>query len=107
MRGWCAAGRWTASCAAPCWCRARRAWDSAGASLAGWATLPVLLAGFFLFIAALGCILPNASAMSLAHSGHRAGTASALMGTLQFRWERWRAPRSACGMTARRCRWRW
>lgn len=56
----------------------------AGASLAGWATLSVLLAGFFLFIAALGCILPNASAMSLAHQGHRAGTASALMGTLQF-----------------------
>ena len=43
----------------------------AGASLAGWATLPVLLAGFFLFIAALGCILPNASAMSLAHRPSR------------------------------------
>ncbi|MCZ3114703.1 hypothetical protein NYZ21_19910, partial [Acinetobacter baumannii] len=34
--------------------------------------------------AALGCIMPNASALSLAHQGHRAGTASALMGTLQF-----------------------
>ncbi|KWR91370.1 Bcr/CflA family multidrug efflux MFS transporter [Cupriavidus sp. IDO] len=56
----------------------------AAAALAGWAVLPVLLAGFFVFIAALGCITPNASALALAHQGHRAGTASALMGTLQF-----------------------
>ncbi|AQV97669.1 MULTISPECIES: Bcr/CflA family multidrug efflux MFS transporter [Cupriavidus] len=54
------------------------------AALAGVAVLPVLLAGFFVFIGALGCVSPNASALSLAHQGHRAGTASALMGTLQF-----------------------
>ncbi|WP_354686161.1 Bcr/CflA family multidrug efflux MFS transporter [Cupriavidus necator] len=54
------------------------------AALAGVAVLPVLLAGFFVFIAALGCVNPNASALALAHQGHRAGTASALMGTLQF-----------------------
>lgn len=56
----------------------------AAAVLAGVAPLPVLLAGFFLFIASLGCILPNASALAMAEQGHRAGTASALMGTLQF-----------------------
>ncbi|BDB27154.1 Bcr/CflA family drug resistance efflux transporter [Cupriavidus sp. TA19] len=54
------------------------------AALAGLATLPVLLASFFVFIGALGCVTPNASALALAHQGHRAGTASALMGTLQF-----------------------
>lgn len=54
------------------------------AAIAGLAALPVLVAGFFLFIAGLGCINPNASALALAHQGHRAGTASALMGTLQF-----------------------
>ncbi|UIF90485.1 Bcr/CflA family multidrug efflux MFS transporter [Cupriavidus sp. UYPR2.512] len=54
------------------------------AAFAGVAVLPVLLAGFFVFIGALGCVSPNASALSLAHQGHRAGTASALMGTLQF-----------------------
>ncbi|MDF3834038.1 Bcr/CflA family multidrug efflux MFS transporter [Cupriavidus basilensis] len=56
----------------------------AAAVLAGVAPLPVLLAGFFVFIASLGCILPNASALAMAQQGHRAGTASALMGTLQF-----------------------
>ncbi|MFJ1255336.1 Bcr/CflA family multidrug efflux MFS transporter [Cupriavidus sp. CuC1] len=56
----------------------------AAAVLAGLAPLPVLLAGFFVFIASLGCILPNASALAMAQQGHRAGTASALMGTLQF-----------------------
>ncbi|WP_423739672.1 MFS transporter, partial [Cupriavidus basilensis] len=56
----------------------------AAAVLAGLAPLPVLLAGFFVFIASLGCILPNASALAMDRQGHRAGTASALMGTLQF-----------------------
>lgn len=56
----------------------------AAAALAGVLVLPVLLAGFFVFIGALGCITPNASALALTHQGHRAGTASALMGTLQF-----------------------
>jgi DHA1 family bicyclomycin/chloramphenicol resistance-like MFS transporter len=56
----------------------------AAAALAGVLVLPVLLAGFFVFIGSLGCITPNASALALTHQGHRAGTASALMGTLQF-----------------------
>lgn len=48
------------------------------------ATLPVLLICFFVFMAALGCIMPNASALAMSHQGHRAGTASALLGTLQY-----------------------
>lgn len=56
----------------------------AAATLLGVATLPVLLCCFFVFLAGLGCITPNASALALAHQSHRAGTASALMGTLQF-----------------------
>lgn len=56
----------------------------AGINLAGVAVLPLLLLGFFVFVAGLGCIMPNASALALTHQGHRAGTASALMGTLQF-----------------------
>jgi len=56
----------------------------AAAAMAGVLGLPVLLAGFFVFIGALGCITPNASALALGHQGHRAGSASALMGTLQF-----------------------
>ncbi len=54
------------------------------AALAGMAVLPVLLVGFFVFLAGMGCITPNASALALAHQSQRAGTASALMGTLQF-----------------------
>ena len=54
------------------------------ADLAGLHQLPVLLAGFFVYIASLGFISPNASAIAMADQGHRAGTASALMGVLQF-----------------------
>jgi DHA1 family bicyclomycin/chloramphenicol resistance-like MFS transporter len=56
----------------------------AGTALIGWTTLPVLLVCFFVFLSGLGCITPNASALALSHQSHRAGTASALMGTLQF-----------------------
>lgn len=49
-----------------------------------WLPLPLLLAGLFLFISSLGFISPNASAAALAHQGKHAGTASALMGALQF-----------------------
>jgi len=52
--------------------------------LAGWLPLPVLLAGFFVYVASLGFIGPNAMAATLATHGQRAGTASALMGALQF-----------------------
>ena len=47
-------------------------------------SLPLLLAGLFVFISSLGFVSPNASAAALAHQGRKAGTASALMGALQF-----------------------
>ena len=46
--------------------------------------LPLLLVGFFGFMACYGFISPNASAIALSQQGHQAGTASALMGTVQF-----------------------
>ena len=48
------------------------------------ATLPILLLGLFAYIASLGFISPNAGAAAMANQGHQAGTASALMGVLQF-----------------------
>lgn len=38
----------------------------------------------FLYVGILGLTFPNASACALANQGHRAGSASALLGTLQF-----------------------
>ncbi|MFB4394066.1 MULTISPECIES: multidrug effflux MFS transporter [unclassified Pseudomonas] len=43
-----------------------------------------LLVPLFVCIASLGCILPNASACAMSGQGSRAGSASALMGCLQF-----------------------
>lgn len=43
-----------------------------------------LLIPLFVCIASLGCILPNASACAMSGQGARAGSASALMGCLQF-----------------------
>jgi DHA1 family bicyclomycin/chloramphenicol resistance-like MFS transporter len=48
------------------------------------ATLPLTLLCLFFYVASLGFIAPNASATALATHGQRAGTASALMGALQF-----------------------
>jgi DHA1 family bicyclomycin/chloramphenicol resistance-like MFS transporter len=48
------------------------------------ATLPLTLLCMFLYVASLGFIAPNSSASALATHGQRAGTASALMGALQF-----------------------
>ncbi len=53
-------------------------------ALAGWLPLPLVLAGFFLYVASLGFIGPNAAAAALATHGQMAGKASALMGSLQF-----------------------
>ena len=53
-------------------------------SLTPWITWWLLWAGFFLFLASLGFISPNASAAALATHGQQAGMASALMGALQF-----------------------
>jgi DHA1 family bicyclomycin/chloramphenicol resistance-like MFS transporter len=61
----------------------------AGLTLAGLtyshtATLPLTLLCMFVYVASLGFIAPNSSASALATHGQRAGTASALMGALQF-----------------------
>jgi DHA1 family bicyclomycin/chloramphenicol resistance-like MFS transporter len=48
------------------------------------AALPLTLLCMFLYVASLGFIAPNSSATALATHGQRAGTASALMGALQF-----------------------
>lgn len=48
------------------------------------APLAVLLPTLFLFVASLGYVVPNSSAAALATHGQHAGTASALLGTLQF-----------------------
>jgi DHA1 family bicyclomycin/chloramphenicol resistance-like MFS transporter len=47
-------------------------------------TLPLTLLCLFFYVASLGFIAPNSSATALATHGQRAGTASALMGALQF-----------------------
>ncbi|GAA4434616.1 multidrug effflux MFS transporter [Actinokineospora soli] len=46
--------------------------------------LPYLLPPMFLVVASLGMVLPNATALALADHGSRAGTASALLGLIQF-----------------------
>jgi DHA1 family bicyclomycin/chloramphenicol resistance-like MFS transporter len=46
--------------------------------------LYALLIPLFLFTAVNGLIFPNSAATALAHQGHRAGTASSLMGMLQW-----------------------
>jgi DHA1 family bicyclomycin/chloramphenicol resistance-like MFS transporter len=56
----------------------------AGLTLSGMATLPLTLLGMFVYVASLGFVAPNASACALATHGQQAGTASALMGALQF-----------------------
>jgi MFS transporter, DHA1 family, multidrug resistance protein len=43
-----------------------------------------LLIPLFICIASLGCILPNTSACAMAGQGARAGSASALLGCIQF-----------------------
>ena len=48
------------------------------------ATLWPLLIPLFVCIASLGCIIPNASACAMNGQGARAGSASALLGCLQF-----------------------
>jgi MFS transporter, DHA1 family, multidrug resistance protein len=50
----------------------------------GWRGLPGLLGPLFVYIASLGFVLPNVIATALGPQGRNAGTASALLGTLQF-----------------------
>ncbi|BCL74839.1 Bcr/CflA family drug resistance efflux transporter [Jeongeupia sp. HS-3] len=54
------------------------------AGVAGIATMPLLLAGIFCFMSSLGFVNPNAAAASLANHPERAGSASSLLGTLQY-----------------------
>jgi DHA1 family bicyclomycin/chloramphenicol resistance-like MFS transporter len=46
--------------------------------------LPAVLASLFLVVASLGLVLPNASALAMAGEPRTAGSASALLGLLQF-----------------------
>lgn len=55
-----------------------------GLTFSNMVSLPLTLLGLFLYIASLGFIVPNASACALATHGQQAGTASALLGALQF-----------------------
>lgn len=50
----------------------------------GWGGLPALLIPLFVYLVSIGFTAPNAMANALAHQGARAGSASALIGTLQF-----------------------
>lgn len=55
-----------------------------GIAASGWGGLLALLVPLFGYLASLGFTAPNAMANALAHQGARAGSASALIGTLQF-----------------------
>jgi DHA1 family bicyclomycin/chloramphenicol resistance-like MFS transporter len=46
--------------------------------------LPFVLGSLFVMVSAIGLVLPNSTALALAHYPDRAGTASALLGLLQY-----------------------
>src|SRR5262249_14490968 len=56
--------------------------------LAGTALRLIGLAGtavlLFVYISSVGCLFPNTTALAMAEHGNKAGSASALIGTLQF-----------------------
>ncbi len=54
------------------------------AAWSGWGGLAGLLLPLFLYISSLGFVLPNVVAAALAPQGGNAGSASALLGTVQF-----------------------
>lgn len=53
-------------------------------AVTGFGGLPALLAGLWLVLAAGGLAMPNAPALALSRHGEAAGTASALLGAVQF-----------------------
>jgi DHA1 family bicyclomycin/chloramphenicol resistance-like MFS transporter len=53
-------------------------------SATGWGGLPVLWLLLLVALMAVGSILPNAAALALDSFGHAAGSASSLLGTLQY-----------------------
>jgi DHA1 family bicyclomycin/chloramphenicol resistance-like MFS transporter len=69
----------------------RAVWVTAAAGVAllaaavtGAGGLPGLLLSLFVYIASLGFVLPNVTAAALAPQGRNAGSASAMLGTVQF-----------------------
>lgn len=52
--------------------------------LLGFDYLPFLVLGLFLFLASLGFIAPNTTALALQHHAERAGSASAVLGSVQL-----------------------
>lgn len=56
----------------------------AGTSYLGWSDLFVTIFLIFIFLCCQGFIFPNTSALCLAPFGHKAGSASALMGAIQM-----------------------
>jgi DHA1 family bicyclomycin/chloramphenicol resistance-like MFS transporter len=75
----------------PAWLLSRAVWVylAAGLIVLGISLLRTeqlwpLLVPLFVCLASLGCIIPNASACAMNGQGRRAGSASALMGFLQF-----------------------
>lgn len=75
----------------PAWLLVRAVWLYLAAGLALMAVASIrpaqlwpLLVPLFVCIASLGCIIPNASACAMSGQGARAGSASALLGCLQF-----------------------
>ncbi len=53
-------------------------------ALAGWITLPLLMACIVGYMTTQGFVNPNSAALALSDQGRRLGAASALMGTLQL-----------------------
>ena len=53
-------------------------------ALRGGVSLALFMAPLFVFVASIGIITPNGTAGALQHEGHRAGSASALIGACQF-----------------------
>ncbi|MBM7059307.1 multidrug effflux MFS transporter [Pseudomonas sp. UL073] len=54
------------------------------AELAGLRSLPLLMLGFFVLVASIGVINPNASAMAMVSQGDNAGVAAAMLGATTF-----------------------
>jgi DHA1 family bicyclomycin/chloramphenicol resistance-like MFS transporter len=55
-----------------------------GTTLTGIGGFPALLVPLFVFVSSLGFVLPNTTVLAMAPHGSVAGSASALMGTVQF-----------------------
>ncbi|TSJ77500.1 Bcr/CflA family multidrug efflux MFS transporter [Rariglobus hedericola] len=56
----------------------------AGVGATGWGGLPLMIALLFLSLSAAGVIFPNVAALAMTPFGEIAGSASALLGTVQF-----------------------